>query len=91
MDSKYLARFFGQFQWHSSVGFDTVLSPKKRIIKKIANTLDARSQFLVASDNFLVHKATHALWKVSEDGKSIEALFDDDVLTSDQLEGEKDE
>jgi hypothetical protein len=45
------------------------------------------NQFIkVASNsNFCIHKATKELWKFSEDGKYIEAVFPDDVLTEEQL------
>jgi len=36
----------------------------------------------VAKDSdFLIHKATKALWKVSDDGESLVPVFEDDILT----------
>ena len=67
------------FEWHSSLGIpDDLLGVRK--LHKVANIAENRKRFIKAGDNFLVHKATRALWKISKDGKSIEALFDSDLL-----------
>lgn len=72
------------FVWHSCVG-DT-LNADKKIIKKISCD-SMGTGFLRASkdSNFLIHKATKALWRFSEDGKSIVPVFEEDVLTEDKI------
>jgi len=78
---------FDDFAWHSSIGIDASIAGNSRFVTRIPNTKKARGQFIVASgDNFLIHKTTKALWKVSEDKRSIEPLFPTDVLTAEQLE-----
>lgn len=78
--------FFDEFRWHSSLEINNDISGRK-IIKKLANTKRNRDRFLrVAKESeFLIHKSTKALWKMSEDGKSIDPVFDDDVLTEENL------
>jgi hypothetical protein len=77
-----MADIFEEFNWHSSIGIDKDLSGYKRFYSKMANTKKAREMFITASDsNLLIHKTTQALWRVSEDGKAIEPVFDTDVLT----------
>jgi hypothetical protein len=41
--------------------------------------------FIVAGENFLIHKTTRCLWKLSDDKKSIEPVFNRDVLTEDDV------
>jgi len=74
------------FQWHSVTGFDFLLagSEPKKEVKKVAMTKEAMSHFVIANE-FLIHKTSRALWKISDDGKSIEAVFEGDVLTEDQI------
>jgi len=75
--------FFDQFCWHSSIGIDTVCDGDKRFFSRVANSKKARINFIAAGDSLLVHKATQALWKISDDGKFIEPVYDDDILTED--------
>lgn len=78
--------FFNEYKWHSSIQMDQKISGKK-IISKLKNTKTNGNKFLkVASQSdFLIHKSTKALWKISQDGVSIVPVFDDDVLTQDSL------
>lgn len=78
--------FFNKYRWHSSLEINEEITGKK-IITKLANSRNNRGKFLrVAKDSdFLIHKSTKALWKISEDGKSIVPVFDDDILTEDNL------
>ena len=78
------------FDWHSSLGFDFKSDEKKKI-SKLPNTRQARKMFVANDDsNMLIHKTSQALWTVSEDGNSIEAVFDSDVLTPEDLESLED-
>ena len=78
--------FFNEYRWHSSLEINEAISGKK-IITKLANSRNNRNKFLRVAKNsdFLIHKPTKALWKISEDGKSIVPVFDDDILTEDSL------
>jgi len=76
-----------RFTWHSSIGIDDGIKDSKKFISRIGNTKEARGGFVSAGDNLLIHKSTKALWKISEDGKYIEPVFDEDVLTEEDLEG----
>ena len=77
---------FDKFSWHSSIGIDESLDGSRRFVTKLPNTAATRRHFVAAADgnNFLVHKTTRALWKVSDDNQSIQPLFPTDVLTEDQ-------
>ncbi len=71
---------FSDFRWHSSIGLDLELGGR-HLVSRLANTREARSMFVKASDNRLIHKTTQALWKFSEDGKSIVPEHATDILT----------
>jgi len=77
---------FEGWDWHSSVGIDNVLSDSKKYVKRLPNVRKAKSMFVMAGRGLLVHKATRALWRVSDDGSSIEPVFDSDVLTEEDIE-----
>jgi hypothetical protein len=77
------------FNWHSSIGIDDTIDGNKKFISRLRNTRKARGLFLSAGDSLLIHRATKALWKVSDDGKYIEPVFDTDVLSEEDLEEEK--
>lgn len=83
--------FLENFEWHSSLGIDGNVSEKKNFKKRFANTKKARSMFLCAGENFLIHKATNALWRISEDKKSIVPVFDTDVLSEEDLGSSEEE
>lgn len=74
-----------QFFWHSSIGIDETLAGDKKFVTRLPNTKKARAMFASAGDNVLVHKTTQALWRVSDDKKSIEPVFGTDILTDDDL------
>ncbi len=76
---------FESFAWHSSIGIDQTLAGNKRFVTRLPNTARARKAFVASGDNFLVHKTTKSLWRVSEDQKSIEPVFPTDVLSEDQV------
>lgn len=77
--------FLADFCWHSSIGIDETVAEQKRFVTRLPNTRKARANFVTAGENLLVHKATQALWRVSEDGGSIEPVFGTDVLTENDL------
>lgn len=77
--------FFNDFHWHSSTGINDSIK-RAKIYKKLPRTASNLSKFIARDDSdFLIHKSSRALWKFSKDGKSIESVFDDDVLTDDKL------
>jgi len=78
--------FFEQFSWHSSIGVDDAVQGNKKFVTRLANTKKASQMFVGAGGDLLVHKATQALWKLSDDGKFIEPVFDTDILTDEDLE-----
>ncbi len=78
--------FFRDYDWHSSIELEKSLRGKK-IVRRVANTEKNRGHFLrLSSDSdYLIHKSSKALWRISDDGGSIESVFDDDILTEDNL------
>lgn len=79
--------FYSDFVWHSAIGIDSVVDGHKRFCTRLPNTRKARSMFFRAAGDgkLLIHRTTQALWRVSEDGGSIEPVFDTDVLTEEDL------
>jgi len=78
------------FSWHSAIGVDSISKAAQSVVRRLPNNKTARGMFCNAScGNFLIHKTSQALWRVSEDGKSIEPVFDSDVLTEEDLKGQK--
>lgn len=84
-------------QWHSSIGFDTVVSSNQCHKLALENTVENRQHFIAAgcpsnakhaskagfglAKELLIHRASRALWRVSDDGKRIEPAFEDDIIT----------
>lgn len=75
------------FNWHSAFGLDGILESNYPKIASMANNAKNRKLFVASSDNTLIHKTTKALWKISEDGKRLEAVFSTDILTNEDCEG----
>ena len=77
---------FKDYRWHSIIEPQKVIS-QKRIIRSLPAKTATLSRFIRISKDgsFLVHKSTKALWKFSDDHKTIEPVFKDDVLTEDSL------
>ena len=86
---------FDNFSWHSCIGIDESIKGNKKFVTRLPNTKRVRAAFIkTASDNnFLIHKTTRSLWKMSDDKESIEPLFPTDVLTEEEaqelMEGQK--
>lgn len=78
--------FLESFSWHSSIGIDDAIENDKKFVSRLRNTRKARAFFVTAGDSLLIHKATKVLWKISEDGKFIEPVFDTDILSNEDLE-----
>lgn len=78
--------FFENYHWHSSLELNEDIRGKK-IIHSLTATQKNKDRFLkiASNSNFLIHKATKELWRISEDGTKIEPVFPDDVLTEDNL------
>ena len=80
---------FDGFNWHSAVGFDDFLGGES--VDGIRNTASNRAMFIEADDGLLIHKTTKALWRQSDDGKSIVPMFEDDILTPEDLQALEEE
>jgi len=78
-------KIFEDFHWHSSIGIDDALGSDKKFVTRLKNTKKARMNFVTAGDDLLIHRATQALWRISEDGNCIEPVFGSDILTEDDL------
>ena len=78
--------FFDDYKWHSSLELGSGIKGKK-IIKRLTASRSNMGHFIkiASNSNYCIHKATKELWKFSDDGKYIEAVFPDDVLTEEQL------
>ena len=76
---------FDSFSWHSSIGIDADLAGNKSFVTRIPNNKTAMTHFTASTDNsFLIHRTTRALWRISDDKKTIEPIFPSDVLTSEE-------
>lgn len=92
-----LSELLNDNQWHSSIGFDTVVASHQRKKMALDNNIDNRRHFIAAgfpsperyasltgngkAGELLIHKASRALWKISDCGKKIEPAFEDDIIT----------
>jgi hypothetical protein len=76
---------FDDFNWHSSIGIDCTLAGDQKFVSRLPNTKKARMLFMAAGNDLLIHKTTRCLWKISDDKKSIEPVFSNDVLTEDEV------
>lgn len=73
------------FVWHSSVGMEFAVH-KSSLCDKLPRTAGIMASFVSSSDSkLLIHKASHALWKISEDGEHVEAVTAADVLSKDEF------
>jgi len=78
------------FEWHSAIGVESLAGNRSNVVRTLPNTASVRSGFSSASaGNFLIHKASQALWRVSDDGGFIEPVFESDVLTEDEVDAGK--
>ncbi len=77
---------FSDYRWHSSMEPQEGIA-RRRIIRRLPARRANLSRFIRISrdGSFLIHKSTKALWKFSDDHKTIEPVFKDDVLTEDTL------
>ena len=82
---------FEGFTWHSSIGIDSTLDGNKKFVTRLPNTKKARSMFVSSGNNLLIHKTTRCLWKMSDDDKSIEPVFNSDVLSADEVKAAMEE
>jgi len=77
-------KWFDEFIWNSSINN---VPAKKRFCNSLPNNKKARQMFIATdSGKLLIHKSSRALWRLSEDGKSIEPVFDADVLSEQDIE-----
>ena len=72
------------FSWHSAIGIDCALDGK-RFVTRVPNTRRAAGMFESAGNDLLIHKTTKCLWKLSENGKFIEPVFSNDILSDDDV------
>ena len=83
--------FFEGFTWHSSIGIDSTMNGNKRFVTRLPNTKQARTMFISSGNDLLIHKTTRCLWKLSDDKKSIEPVFNSDVLSADDVKSAMEE
>ncbi len=78
--------FFEDYKWHSSLELGEGIQGKK-IIRRLTASRQNASRFirLAKDSDYCIHTSTKELWKFSDDGKYIEPVFPDDVITEDQL------
>jgi hypothetical protein len=72
------------FSWHSAVGIDSALD-SQRLVTRLPRSRKAMMMFEASGNDLLIHKTTRCLWRKSEDGKHIEPVFGNDVLTDDEV------
>lgn len=79
--------FFDDYNWHSSLEIGENIKGKK-IVRRLAASRSNLSKFIrIAKDSdYLIHKATKELWTFDQDGTTIKPVFDDDVLTEEQMD-----
>jgi len=73
------------FCWHSSIGIDLAIDGSKNFVTRLPNTRRARSMFTASGKDYLIHKTTNALWKMSDDRSCIEPVFGTDILSEDDV------
>jgi hypothetical protein len=72
--------------WHSSLGLKSLEDRvARRFIASLPVNTRVMAMFASAGRDVLVHKTTKCLWRMSKDGKSIEPVFANDVLTEDDV------
>lgn len=76
---------FENFQWHSCIGIDWTADGDRKFVSRMPNTKKARAMFITAGKDTLIHKTTRCLWRLSDDKKTIEPVFENDVLTDDEV------
>lgn len=78
--------FFEDYKWHSSLELGEGIKGKK-IVRRLVASRQNMSKFIrIAKDSdFAINKANKDLWKFSADGKYIEPVFPDDVLTEREI------
>lgn len=76
---------FDGFGWHSSIGMDCAVAGDRKFVTRLPNTASSRGMFTAAGGDFLIHKTTRCLWKLSDDKKTIEPVFSSDVLTEEEV------
>ena len=81
----FMLDIFEHFNWHASIGIDQALSGNKKFVSRMPNTASVREMFTAAGGDVLIHKTTRCLWKISDNKKSIEPVFSNDVLTDDEV------
>lgn len=78
---------FNDFSWHSALAFDQNVVTNKKIKSLIASDQNLQCFSLFQpSSKLLIHKSTKALWRFAQDGKTIQPVFAQDILTTKDLE-----
>lgn len=78
---------FNSFSWHSAIAPDQSIVNNQKIKEIIASDQNLQSFSLFQPNSqLLIHKATKALWRFSNDGKTIYPVFAQDILTTKDLE-----
>lgn len=76
---------FDDFRWHSATGLDAALSGAENVVVRLPYNARVASMFVAAGNDMLIHKTTKCLWKMSKDKKAIEPVFNNDILSEDDV------
>jgi hypothetical protein len=76
--------FFDSFSWNSAVGIDCELDRRKMVRRIDASSRNLR-MFEASGGDMLIHKTTRSLWRLCDDGKQIEPVFSNDILTDEDV------
>ena len=71
--------------WYSCIDFGEEKMNQKQITKIPSSKIGQKFIRSHKDSSFLIHKSTKALWRFSEDGKHIEPVFEEDILTEENL------
>ena len=81
---------FNDYKWTGYTEPQKGISGKKIIKTLVANEENLKKFDQVSQQkSFLIDKSSRALWKFSSDKKTIEPIYDNQVLTEEDLKEEK--
>ena len=70
--------------------FSEFLNVKSHQVILEASEENLKQFVKLASSNFLIHKSKQDLWKLSDDGKTIIKLVDEEIIEENSLKTEED-
>lgn len=81
-----------EFGYHSAIGMDSFFKEDNRnVISKIKWNSKIASAFVASGGDFLIHKTSKCLWRLSKDKSFIEPVLANDVLSEDDVISMEDE